>query len=176
MIKNDVKMLLALYVDDGIIASSSEEEVQKLITDLQTEFKIKHKAADYFLGLEIQENKEGIKVTQVAYTRKLLEKFNMYECKPVSSPILKDENPQSRKAPDSVNENKKFPYREAVGSLMYLMTGTRPDIAYAVGVVSRNLDNYSESDVIKVKRIFRYLKGTCDLGITYKRNFKQGSS
>ena len=48
------------------------------------------------------------------------------------------------------------------------MTATRPDIAYAVGVVSRNLENPTKSDVIQVKRIFRYLRGTTDLGIVYK--------
>ena len=50
---------------------------------------------------------------------------------------------------------------------MYLMTGTRPDIAYAVSVVSRNMNSPTRSDVIQVKRIFRYLKGTTDIGIVY---------
>ena len=49
------------------------------------------------------------------------------------------------------------PYRSAVGALMYLTVGTRPDIAYAVGVASRSLENPTEDDIVKVKRIFRYL-------------------
>ena len=64
----------------------------------------------------------------------------------------------------------KFPYRSAVGGLMYLMTGTRPDIAqaYAVSIVSRSMENPTKSDVTQVKRIFRYLKGTTDIGIVYR--------
>jgi len=62
----------------------------------------------------------------------------------------------------------KFPYRSAVGGLMYLMTGTRPDIAYAVSIVSGSMENPTKSDVTQVKSIFRYLKGTTDIGIVYR--------
>jgi hypothetical protein len=68
-----------------------------------------------------------------------------------------------------------FPYRQAVGALMYLMTGTRPDIAYAVGHASRVLENPSKADWIKVKRIFRYLAGTVTHGIVYRAGYKVGN-
>ena len=58
---------------------------------------------------------------------------------------------------------------------MYLMTGTRPDIAFAVSVVSRNLENPDHSDVVKVKRILRYLKGTIDTGIVYRPQQNQNT-
>ncbi|KAJ8891086.1 hypothetical protein PR048_010595 [Dryococelus australis] len=67
------------------------------------------------------------------------------------------------------------PYRQAVGALIYLMTGTRPDIAYAVGVASRALENPSKKDVNLVQRIFRYTKGTLDYGIVYESYTKKGS-
>ena len=60
------------------------------------------------------------------------------------------------------------PYREAVGSLLYLATCTRPDISYAVSVVSQSLSKPTRTHWEKVKRIFRYLKGTSELGILYK--------
>ena len=60
-----------------------------------------------------------------------------------------------------------IPYRVAVGSLIYLATGTRPDIAYAVSVVSQKLDSATIEDWHKVKRILRYLNGTADVGILY---------
>jgi hypothetical protein len=59
-----------------------------------------------------------------------------------------------------------FPYREAIGSLMYLMIGTRPDLAYAIGKLSQHCENQSKSNWLSVKRVFRYLKGTCNKGIT----------
>ena len=51
---------------------------------------------------------------------------------------------------------------------MYLMVGTRPDLAYSVSVLSRTLDCSTEDDVVKLKRVLRYIAGTCDLGIVYR--------
>ena len=63
----------------------------------------------------------------------------------------------------------KFPYHVAVGALMYLMIGTTPDIiAYAGGVATRSLENPTEDDIVKVKRIFRYLRGT----LSHESNIK----
>ncbi|XP_073964450.1 uncharacterized protein [Choristoneura fumiferana] len=91
----------------------------------------------------------------------------MTNCKPVPTPIVKN----MQKVTTSENKEK-FPYREAVGALSYLMVGTRPDIAYAVGVVSRTLQNPTDGDIIRVKRILRYIQGTKEYGITYKGNNK----
>lgn len=96
----------------------------------------------------------------------------MNNCKAVSTPIIKDGISETGK--ENNEDNQPFPYRSAVGSLMYLMTGTRPDIAYAVGVVSRTLENPSKEDVTKVKRIFRYLQGTINQGIVYKAKINKG--
>ena len=63
-----------------------------------------------------------------------------------------------------------FPYRQAVGALMYLMLGTRPDLAYSVGFISRTLENPTQEDIVRVKRIFRYISGTLDMGIVYQSN------
>jgi len=160
------KILLALFVDDGIVAAIDKCELLKLIEKLKSEFKITTRCATYFLGIEIdQRSDSSIKISQAAYTRKLLNQFGMSECRPCATPIILSEK-------ESISDNDaeliRFPYRSAVGALMYLMTATRPDIAYAVGVVSRNLENPTKSDVIQVKRIFRYLRGTTDLGIVYK--------
>ncbi|XP_054257154.1 uncharacterized protein LOC128982130 [Macrosteles quadrilineatus] len=67
-----------------------------------------------------------------------------------------------------------FPYRKTVGALMYLMVSTRPDIAYAVSIVSRSLENPTINDWCRVKRILRYLEGTKDCGIVYKKHFGSG--
>ena len=162
--KGTSKLLLALYVDDGIVAATDKGELSEFAENLKSEFKIVTKPATYFLGIEIDQKSDGsIKISQAAYTRKILEQFSMSECRPCATPII-----SSEKAETDDNEPVKFPYRSAVGALLYLMTGTRPDIAYAVSVVSRNLENPTKSDVTQVKRILRYLKGTSDTGIVYR--------
>ena len=60
-----------------------------------------------------------------------------------------------------------MPYREAIGTLLYLANTCRPDIAYAVNVLSRHQINPTDSDWQGVKRVFRYLKGTQTVGLTY---------
>lgn len=64
-----------------------------------------------------------------------------------------------------------FPYREAVGNLLYLANRTRPDLAYAVNLASRHMEKPTSNDVIAVKRIFRFLKGTLDKGIEFNKDF-----
>ncbi|KRX18485.1 Retrovirus-related Pol polyprotein from transposon TNT 1-94 [Trichinella nelsoni] len=66
--------------------------------------------------------------------------------------------------------NAGIPYREAVGALMFLMTATRPDIAYAVSTVSQVMDKPTVKAWLGVKRIFRYLRGTADYGLLYQAN------
>jgi hypothetical protein len=124
------------------------------------------KEANYFLGIQIDKLDDGsIKIHQTAYLEKVLVRFRMDKCTAISTPVIKDGSD-----PDQVQSKGNYPYREAVGALMYLMVGTRPDIAYAVGVVSRTLENPTTQDWCKVKRIMRYLRGTSQLGLTYQPN------
>ena len=167
--RNGRKLILVLYVDDGLIASSNKEDVEQFITDLKKSFQISCSEAKFYLGLEIAQEKDGIKITQKGYIEKILKKFNMENANPVETPIIKSsQNIEPGKA------ESKFPYNSAVGALMYLMVGTRPDIAYAVGVASRSLENPTEDDIVKVKRIFRYLRGTVSHGIKYQADSVKG--
>jgi hypothetical protein len=69
---------------------------------------------------------------------------------------------------ETFNETTKYPYREAVGSLMYLALCTRPDISYAVNYASEFNDKFTKIHVTAVKRIFRYLRGTTSYGLMYE--------
>jgi hypothetical protein len=164
--KDGHKLIVVLYVDDGIIAATHAEDCQKFIDDLTAEFKITAGPVSCFLGVEIKQLTDGsIFITQESYTRKVLQKFCMHESNPVGTPASREQDPA-----DSVNKNcftDNAQYRAAVGSLMYLATGTRPDIAHAVSIVSQKLDNATIEDWNKVKRIMRYLCGTATLGIMY---------
>lgn len=161
--RGDNEIFFLLYVDDGLIAATDQGELDQLMLDLKSEFKITEKEASYFLGLEIKKEADGsIQVSQEGYTRRILERHGMNESKQVSTPMIKDNDYEE----SSLNVG--FPYREAVGALMFLMCGTRPDLAYSLSVVSRKLENPTEKDVLMVKRIFRYLKGTPARCLVYK--------
>uniref|UniRef100_H3H8R6 Reverse transcriptase Ty1/copia-type domain-containing protein n=1 Tax=Phytophthora ramorum TaxID=164328 RepID=H3H8R6_PHYRM len=88
----------------------------------------------------------------------------MDDCKAVVSPV----DMSTRLVPSDAATKVNAPFREAVGALMHLMTATRPDIAYAVGYVSRFMENPQEEHWVAVKRIFRYLQGTKTHGICFK--------
>lgn len=168
---NGKKLLITLYVDDGLVAATDEELANTFLNNLSNRLRITTKPASYYLGLQIIREEDGsIFINQAAYANKVLERFRMTDCNAVSTPIEK--TMESGKVDKEVDYQ--FPYREAVGALAYLMTGTRPDIAYAVGVVSRKLENPTPNDWARVKRIMRYIKGTCSFGIKY--NAKHASN
>lgn len=108
---------------------------------------------------------------------KVLEKFNMKECNPQRTPMItrqvKNRNKRlksSANSPEEVDEIKRVPYREAIGSLMYLANATRPDIAYPVNYLARKQLSPTEEDWNEVKRILRYLRGTTDIGLKFTSN------
>ena len=100
-----------------------------------------------------------------------MERFKFENCKAVATPMLKTTEDDSTK---SGKAGVKFPYRQAVRALMFLMTGTRPDLAYSVGYLSRVLHKPTAEDVIRVKRVFRYLSGTVSKGTVYKSDCDAG--
>jgi hypothetical protein len=106
-----------------------------------------------------------ISIDQIGYTAQILDKFNMNNCKPADTPMTKElltseMTPQTKEEQEEMSS---VPYREAVGSLMHLSVGTRPDIAKALSEVSRFLSNPGQRHWQAVKRIFRYLQGTKDM-------------
>ena len=118
-----------------------------------------------FLGMQIIRNRENkiMKIKQSEYTEKILKRFNMHESKPQSTPMVtRQVENRERKITEEVAEEClcKAPYREAIGSLLYLAGATRSDISYAVIYLSRKQRSPTENDWKDVKRILRYLRGT----------------
>jgi transposase InsO family protein len=160
----DRKLLIALYVDDGLVAAQNQSHLSRFLEELKAHFEITVSPVSNFLGLQVTQHDNGsVFVCQEDYTKKMLAKFGMTDCNPVMTPMEKNYLTVENEEPISAGT----PYREAVGSLLYLATGTRPDIAYAVNTVSQAVCAPSQKDWQAVKRIFRYLKGTSHLGITY---------
>lgn len=163
---NGQKVILLLYVDDGLVLSSSLEALEKVIDHLSSNFLITKGYENHYVGIEFFRDRANRKIfiNQKAYIEKLINKFEMGDCKKSSTPA--DNNVVLRKSLEE-DKNEPFPYRQAVGSLMFAAIVSRPDISYSVGAVSRYLEKPNSSHVSAVKRIIRYLAGTSDFGIEY---------
>lgn len=166
---------LLLYVDDMLVAARDLKEVQKLKELLSSEFEMKDLGpAKRILGMDIYRDREKgiLTLSQGTYLCKILRNFMMEESKPVSTPMGSHFKLSSTKA-EMRSELQEFmesvPYSSAVGSLMYSMIGTRPDIAYGVGLVSRFMSAPSQEHWNAVKWLMRYIKGTSDMVLTFKK-------
>jgi hypothetical protein len=163
---NNVKVLLILYVDDALIMSECNITLESILKELKQKFDIKVCKPNNFVGLSIENTSDYIRISQTNYINEIIQRFNLSDAKPASTPsdinvVLKENNSEELIA---------FPYREAVGSLLFLSTVSRPDISYAVNVASRFINNYNSEHVNAVKRIIRYLIKTKHYGIEYTRS------
>ncbi|KAL4377055.1 hypothetical protein GQ457_02G041490 [Hibiscus cannabinus] len=112
----------------------------------------------YFLGVEVKQTEDGIFLSQKKYAEQILNKFRMKDYKPVATPAETGMKLSVDSTREPVNPTL---FKSIVGSLRYL-TITRPDITYAVGLISRFMENPKQDHWIAAKRILRYVKGTLD--------------
>jgi len=149
--------------------------LSNLKTELSKRFEMKDLGeVHYCLGIHVirDRKKRTIRISQIKYVEDILKRFNMFDCKPIGTPLDANSKLSKTMSPNTAEEEeemKKIPYKSAIGSLMYAMLGTRPDIAYAVGAVSQYGSNPGREHWLAVKRIFRYLKGTAHFALEYKK-------
>ena len=130
-----------------LIARSNQVEIGKLKRSLHNKFAMKELGqARHILGMRIERNRTTkiLFLSQSDYIHKVLKRFNMDNAKPVSTPLLMIIRLSDRDCPSTEEErklNRKIPYSSAVGSIMYAIVATRPDLAYVVGVVSWYMSN-----------------------------------
>ena len=164
-VQGDNIIIIVVYVDDFLIAGNNSIFLQKLKLELQQKFDI-HDLGEptKYLGLEIVRNRElqEIEITQSKYIEAILERFNMSNAKSQPTPML-----STKFDLNSSSLSPNVPYRQAVGALMYLANGTRPDITFAVHYLSRFQSNPKQEHWVMVKHVFRYLRGTVNLGLKY---------
>jgi hypothetical protein len=174
-VDDDGIAIIAVYVDD-LNLIGHKKALQKTAAYLKKEFEMKDLGETKFcLGLQIGKFAEGTLVHQSTYTKRLLERFSMTECKPLSTPMqvrsLDVETDPFRplEAPEEAL-GEQYPYLAAIGALMYLANCTRPDIAFAVNCLARSSSSPTKRHWNGIKHIFRYLKGTIDMGLLYRKN------
>jgi hypothetical protein len=165
---------VVLYVDDMLLVGNNMDVIKEVKSQLSSKFDMKDLgAANFILGMEIKRDRANRKLwlNQRKYVETILQRFNMHGSKPVKVPIpigVKLSTDQCPKTQEEEEDMSHVPYASAVGSLMYAMVCTRPDIAHAVGVLSRYMSKPGKEHWTTVKRVFRYLRGTTSYGLCYQ--------
>ena len=173
LIKDQAVVFLILYVDDILLIGNNVELLTNVKKWLTEHFQMKDLGeASYVLGIKIYRDRTNklLALSQASYIDKVLARFSMQNSKKGLLPtrhgvsLSKSQCPQT---PQEEEDMRRFPYASAVGSLMYAMLCTRPDICYAVGVVSRYQSNPGPAHWIAVKHILKYLRRTKDYMLVY---------
>ena len=158
---NKAGIILVLYVDDMIITGGAATGIQAAVNLLKRKYDIKDMGAlEFCLGISVTRDtrKHSILLSQDAYVDELLRAARMYECSvaPTPEPL----SHASLAGDDStLDDTLSKTYRSIVGSLMYLATATRPDIAHAVTQLSKHMMSPSHKHMRLAKHVLRYLKG-----------------
>ncbi|GKA16984.1 retrovirus-related pol polyprotein from transposon TNT 1-94 [Tanacetum coccineum] len=163
---NDL-FLAQIYVDDIIFASTNTVLCNEFANQMTTKFKMSMMGQmSFFLGLQISQNPRGIFLNQSKYASGIIKKYGLLTSDSVDTPMVEknklDEDLQGTPVDATL-------YRGMIGSLMYL-TSSRPDLIYAVCLCARYQAKPTEKHLNAVKRIFRYLKGTINMGLWYSKD------
>ncbi|GMI93135.1 cysteine-rich RLK (RECEPTOR-like protein kinase) 8 [Hibiscus trionum] len=163
---NDI-LVVQIYVDDIIFGSTNECYCKEFSKLMQGEFEMSMMGELlFFLGLQIKQRKDGTFINQAKYVNDMLKKFGLENVKlqatPMSSSIKLDKY-EGCKCVDSKL------YRSMIGYLLYL-TASRPDIMFSVCLCARFQASPRESHLVAIKRIFRYLRDTPNLGLWYPKD------
>ena len=156
---------LLIYVDDGLIVGT-QKDVENIIKVLEVFELRKLGPAAYFLGMEIVRDREArtLLLSQQKYTEQILQEAGMQDCKPRSIPM--EVNTRLSKEGIDYMEDKAA-YCNKLGQVLYLCSGTRPDIAYAVGVLARFAASPREEHWRKLKGVLQYLRHTAHRGLMF---------
>ncbi|KAI3681360.1 hypothetical protein L6452_36153 [Arctium lappa] len=160
-------ILVQIYVDDIIFGSTNPSLCTRFAERMKKEYKMSMMGEQtYFLGLQIKQSDKGTFISQGKYVKDMLKKFDLTQTSamktPMAPPLTLNKNPSGK----LVNVTT---YRGMIGSLLYL-TASRPDIMYSTCLCARYQSEPKESHLIAVKRIFRYLNGTPNLGLWYPKD------
>src|SRR5271155_3881687 len=164
-------IILAMWVDDLLIFGKDMDSVNDLKAQLSEEYEMKDMGElEYFLGIQVHRDRERkiIHISQPGYIRTILERFGMQDSKPANTPLSSGARLTKAKATDTLMDQRE--YQSMVGSIMYGMLATRPDLAQSIQQTSQFSQMPTTQHEKAVKQGFRYLSGTIDQGITFNGN------
>jgi Reverse transcriptase (RNA-dependent DNA polymerase) len=161
--KGEKICILVVYVDDIVLTGNDSVEMKRLKASLAKEFEMKDLGElRYFLGIEVARSKKGVVLSQQKYVLDLLRDIGMLGCRPVNTPI----DPNHKLSGEIGDQVEKGQYQRLVGKLIYL-AHTRPNISYAVSVVSSYMHDPRVSHQEVVYQILRYFKGCPGKGVLF---------
>ncbi|KAK8710039.1 hypothetical protein V6N13_145383 [Hibiscus sabdariffa] len=166
MDENGQRTILLVYVDDIILTGDDTKEIVHIKGVLRQMFETKDLGQlRYFLGMEVARSKAGIVINQRKYVLDLLKDTGLLGCKPVDTPM--DANISFN--PTSTPCANKERFQNIVGKLLYL-SHTRPDITFAVNVLSQHMHQPSVEHMQATLRVLKYLKGTPGHGLIFRKS------
>ncbi|UYV83888.1 hypothetical protein LAZ67_X000522, partial [Cordylochernes scorpioides] len=167
----DDRAIIAIYVDDLAIFAVDQNTLDEIEDKIIQEFQIKSLGPiTFFLGIEINYGKESLSLNQRHYIQTLLQRYNMFEVRKVCTPLdpaiilSKIDCPHTQAEIDHMSN---IPYKELIGTLLYLSNCTRPDISFATSKLSQFCANPGKKHWEAAKHVLRYLSGTIDLELSY---------
>jgi hypothetical protein len=158
-------VLIMLYVDDLAIAGPRATLVTTVLEQLKQKFQVRELGIPtMFLGINIEHfpERQVIFINQKTYINKLVEKYQLENQFPRATPASATEQLQPLEEGECITAH---PYRSLVGELLYISVCTRPDIAFAVGILSKFLDRATDTHWNAAIRVLLYLKGTMTYGL-----------
>ena len=155
-----------IYVDDIVFGATNDSLAYSFAYEMKAMFEMSMVGElTYFLGLQIKQTDSRICINQEKYARNLIKRFGLDNAAYARTPMAANAKLTNDPSGESVDVTL---YRIMIGCLLYLTT-SRPDIAFSVGVCSRFQSNSKVSHLNVVKRIIKYVGGTCDYGLLYSK-------
>jgi hypothetical protein len=171
---NGTFSIIALYVDDISMASNDLNAIEQDKVKLKQKYQMTD-LGDIFwiLGMRItrDRNKGTIMLSQQQYVEDILQRFGKADIRLISTPALANKHLLKLDAPEIDAKS----YQCAIGALMYLTLGTRPDLSYAVGVLSCYSANPGPDHQHALDRVFKYLHATNNRGLVFQRGTAKGT-
>src|ERR1700678_874687 len=171
--KSKVLIIVLVHVDDCSIVGNTKMLIARFKVEIAKFVDITDMGElNWILGIEVRRIREERKIlsSQRSYIDSILRRYGFEDLKLISTPMdlsIQLTSTQSPSTTEEIGAMRNVPYHEAVGSLMYATLGTRPDICFAVQTVSGFNSKPGLAHWEAVKRIFRYLKGTRELWLSY---------
>ncbi|GJT64191.1 retrovirus-related pol polyprotein from transposon TNT 1-94 [Tanacetum coccineum] len=159
-------LLVQVYVDDIIFGSTNPDFSKRFANLMKNNFEMSMMGElKFFLGLQVHQSPRGIFISQSQYAIELLKKHGLDECVSMSTPMATERLDADLQGTPTDQTT----YRRMIGGLMYL-TASRPDIAYATFVCARYQARPTVKHLKEVKRIFRYLRQSYNMGLWYPKD------
>ena len=157
-------LIVALFVDDLIFTANNGNIIEEFKMEMMKKYEMSDMGMlHYFLGIEIFQEDDGVFIFQKRYVQRILKKFGMYGCNPVSTPLIVTTKLTKKNKGKKIDKTR---YRSLIGNLFYL-TATRPDVTFSASLLSRFMQAPSHIHLRAATTVLRYLQGTINYGLKF---------